>query len=446
MRKFGYAGKLGSEDPFIFKVDTTNNTAPGGFTASATNQFEIPIAGATSQSGYELSFEVDWGDGTTSHINSSNYTTACLHTYSSPGIYTIKCRGSVACWTFYPLNTSSGRFGDMRKLIEISQWGAFRMDGGPTSYNGGLCFAGCNNLTQITCPDVPVMGDINNPALFGSRTFRGLFSSCVALERINRIADWPINGRISASGFMFMFEGCSNLRYGDLGTGIINLSSWDVGNNVNYMRMFNGCTLFNGRVFVVNPNNTASNLRLEDMFKNCSNFDGSNSTTVLQAWNTGVATRMDGMFQGCIKFDVDISGWDTKAVTTMEQMFDVGTSGGTFDQPIGGWNVATVTNMCGMLTGQVNFNQDLSNWNVNSWSTASGAGVPPIVSSTFANFQLSTANYDALLVAWDNYTFPSWPGGTVDFGNSTYSLGSSAATARASLVTKWGAILDGGGV
>ena len=102
------------------------------------------------------------------------------------------------------------------------------------------------NLTQITCPDVPVMGDLNNPTLFGSRTFRGMFSSCAALERINNIADWPINGRISASGFMFMFEGCSNLRYGDLGTGIINLSGWDVGNNVNYMRMFNGCTLFNG--------------------------------------------------------------------------------------------------------------------------------------------------------------------------------------------------------
>jgi hypothetical protein len=57
----------------------------------------------------------------------------------------------------------------------------------------------------------------------------------------------------------------------------------------------------------------------------------------------------------------------------------------------------------------------------------------------------STANYDALLIAWDAQGAMSYSG-TVNFGGSTYTLGGAAEAARTSLISKWGGIIDGGGV
>ena len=76
---------------------------------------------------------------------------------------------------------------------------------------------------------------------------------------------------------------------------------------------------------------------------------------------------------------------------------------------------------------------------------------PEINSPTQGSFGLSTANYDALLVGWDNSgTFPNVPANsTLNFGSSQYSLtspGNVVVNARNSLIAKWGGITDGGGV
>ena len=101
-----------------------------------------------------------------------------------------------------------------------------------------------------------------------------------------------------------------------------------------------------------------------------------------------------------------------------------------------------------MFTNCAAFDQDISGWNVNAWSQV-GSGDTPI-SGPGTSLTLSTSNYDDLLVAWAAaYSFPSWPGGTVDFGNSQYSLtspGNVVINARNSLITTWGSINDGGGV
>ena len=81
------------------------------------------------------------------------------------------------------------------------------------------------------------------------------------------------------------------------------------------------------------------------------------------------------------------------------------------------------------------FDQDISSWDINQVSNFNDF----LRDST----GLSTANYDALLIAWDAQGAMSFSG-TVNFGGSKYTAGGAAATARASLVTKWGAILDGG--
>ena len=56
---------------------------------------------------------------------------------------------------------------------------------------------------------------------------------------------------------------------------------------------------------------------------------------------------------------------------------------------------------------------------------------------------ITTANYDALLIAWDAQGAMAFSG-TMNFGGSKYTSGGAAETARTSLISKWGGITDGG--
>ena len=341
------------------------------------------------------------------------------------------------------------QYGDQEKMLTIENWGCFKMDGGRAG-GAGLQFWGCSNMGAVNCTDIPYMGrsaiDNFNVA---SKGLRGTFASCSNLVRINRIADWPVRGDGVIANILF--DGCTKLQFGDLGTGIIDLTGWDMKASRTLERMFSNCAAFNGKV---PPNiGTAgtgfSAMRTEQMFNGCTNFTGTNGNEI-QSWkfDAGFAAngRTDRMFKNCPVFNADISGWNPSKIINMDEMFENATS---FNQNIGGWDVSNVNRMIDMLSGASSFDQDISSWNVNAWSVATAGGSTTALGRNLPpnNFQLSTANYNALLIAWDSsYTFPSWPGGTVDFGDSQYSLGTAAATARANLITTWGAILDGGGV
>jgi surface protein len=79
------------------------------------------------------------------------------------------------------------------------------------------------------------------------------------------------------------------------------------------------------------------------------------------------------------------------------------------------------------------FDQDLSTWNVTRVTS---------MELMFAEVTLSTANYDALLIAWAAGEVPE--GIAFHGGQSRYSAGA-AATARQSLIDEHGwTILDGG--
>jgi surface protein len=121
---------------------------------------------------------------------------------------------------------------------------------------------------------------------------------------------------------------------------------------------------------------------------------------------------MAAMFRSCSNLtSLDVSGFDTSAVTTMAQMFRNCSSLTTID--ISGFNVEAIT---------------------------AGGG---------ANFMLgsetTTALYDATLIAWSAQTVTS--GLVWGFGNSTYTAApSDAATARGVLTgapNSW-TITDGG--
>jgi surface protein len=440
MRKI-FSGRKAGEGDFIFAVDTGKTDA----NSSNSDQFCIPIKDGTSRGGYTVAFNVDWGDGTTSQINSSNYATERLHTYAGgAGTYTITCGGSIAGFSFGAMPSIAG-IKDSTKLMDIMNWGSFHLGDTPASISLGQVFYNCSNLVQVSAPDVPNTRAANG--YLEANAYRQLFHGCGDLERINNIGNWYTNGE-SFTCFR-MFNSCVKFQYGDMATGIIDLSGWDMtsvsGNG--YDMMFYDCKLFNGKLFSqVSPSGGS----LENTFGGCEVFSGSNSITELQAWDTSNITVMNQTFKGCPLFNVDISMWNTSSVTNMLGMFDnySTASPGVFNQPIGAWDTSNVTNMTYMLNECSSFDQDLSNWNVNAWSAAGSAPNALAIAASFAApFVLSQANYNALLIAWDAYTYPSWPGGTVSFGSSQYSLSNAAAVAaRASLVTKWGAITDGGGV
>jgi surface protein len=78
----------------------------------------------------------------------------------------------------------------------------------------------------------------------------------------------------------------------------------------------------------------------------------------------------------------------------MQGMF-VGAS--DFNQPIDNFDVSNVTTMLNMFLNATSFNQDISSWQLR------GAGVT--LTNLLNNSNLSTENYNKLLISWANQVF-----------------------------------------
>lgn len=142
------------------------------------------------------------------------------------------------------------------------------------------------------------------------------------------------------------------------------------------------------------------------------------------------------MFRGLnsnAAFNQDISDWNTSSATDMTVMF---IRASAFNQAIGSWDVSNVENISYMFHSASSFNQDLGAWDV---------GRVTNMTEMFKNIALSTANYDSLLVGWNDKG--TMNGVTFDGGNSTYTDSTAAADARKNLVLNMGwTINDGGGI
>ena len=246
-----------------------------------------------------------------------------------------------------------------------------------------------------------------------------------------------------------------------------SIGNWDVSNVTNMAGMFNNADSFNQPLgsWTINStspvimsymfvNNDAFNqdigawdvsqvTSMESMFRDARGFNNGGSSNI-NNWNTGNVTNMKELFyHGGIgaagSFNQPIGNWNTSNVTTMRSMFYYNTA---FDQPIGGWDVSNVTDMNTMFYITI-IDQDLSNWNIGSilpnssnfnWLKRSNYGSP-----------FSTANYDAMLVAYEAQVPPV--GLVWDIGSAKYTLGSAAETARTSLINTYGwTITDSGGI
>ena len=391
-------------------VSTWDTTKAG----SASNTVVLPLLSGGIYSG-----NIDWGDGSSDDLSYANKT----HVYASSGIYTITIAGTIEGFGFYVS-------GDRLKIIDISNWGTL------TITNGDSAFESCTNL-NISAIDAPT---------FATSTLKDFFKSCTSLTTCDfsnwdtsvitsmetmfegctnfngNIINWDVSNvtKFNRGGTVGMFSGCSFFNQ--------NIGNWNVSSETNMTAMFSGCSRFNQDLSSWHMDNKTS---LSGMFFSCIQFDNGGSDGI-NNWNVSNVTNFAQMFRFASVFNRDISAWNTSKAVTFNEMFVYSAA---FNQPIGNWNTSLVTTMFKMIEGATSFNQDISSWDVNQVTNLTGF--------MSAGSGVSTANYDALLIAWDAQGAMAFSG-TASFGNSKYTAGGAAEAARTSLISKWGAIIDGG--
>lgn len=387
--------------------------------------FQLPIPSATPTGGGNLGFLVSWGDGSSDVIDASNYNgAAATHTYGSSGTKIIKISGAVRGWSFGSFPTEAA------KLEQINNWGDFRFTETQT-------FKDCTNLQIIDAPDTP---RFDQPNMF--QTFR----SCTKMSRINNIKNWNVQPITNMSSF---FYECTGIKTGATVGGNADISNWDVKNVTKYDFMFSFCDDMNFHMFKVDTSSAGVNITARSMFQACDVFNNDGFSD-MNNWDTSKIVNTSFMFSAATSFNQDISNWEVKNITNMSQMF-AGNSGSpmAFNQPIGPWDTSSVQVMNNIFTLCNSFDQDLSNWDLTTINNHNNT--LSVMTQAIGSFGLSTANYDAMLIAWDgpggSTPYPNMPSGSIlNFGSSQYTGSGAAATAHGNLSTKWGGIIDGGPV
>jgi surface protein len=228
------------------------------------------------------------------------------------------------------------------------------------------------------------------------------------------------------------------------------IGSWNVSNVTDMNGMFFRATSFNQPIGFWDVSKVTD---MSLMFIQAYSFNQN-----IGSWNVSNVTVMSDMFQLATAFNQNIGSWDVSNVTDIRNMFS---SASAFNQPIGNWNVGKVTDMGGMFDNATSFNQPIGNWNVSnvrsmylmfinassfnqnigSWNVSNVTAM----NNMFAGAGLSTANYDSLLIGWSTITSSETPlkqDISFDAGSSKYCNG---ASARASIISKYGwTITDGG--
>jgi hypothetical protein len=274
---------------------------------------------------------------------------------------------------------------------------------------GGFQFNNGGDKAKIT--------DVSNWGTLDITTDR-VFYGCTNLDV--SATDAPI---ISTASLLMCFRSCTSLTTPDF-------YNWDVSGVVLFNSAFRLCTNFNGNVSTWDVSNGSD---FAAMFVTCSVFNSN-----ISAWNMASATSVgtagagSGMLENCFAFNQDISGWSFPSLTSLARIFVNCTS---FDQPIQNWDFSNIVNVDNMLNNADTFDQDISAISVSQMTNMFNF----MINAT----GLSTANYDALLIAWDAQGAMSYSG-TVNFGGSKYTAGGAAEAARTSLISKWGGITDGG--
>ncbi len=329
-------------------------------------------------------FYIDWGDESSELVNG----TSTQHTYSTPGIYTVKIYGDFARITNSYSEPSS------LKLISVDQWGDLQW----SSMN--VAFGGCENL-QINASDAPDLSQVTS--------LSSMFQSASSVN--TDLSHWDVSTITEMSG---MFNNAQKFNG--------NISTWDVSNVTNMDSMFEQAYDFNQAIGNWDVSQVQSMAR---MFVSSHAFNQD-----LNGWNTSSVTTTDHMFSGATSFNGDISSWDVGLVTNMRHMFNNAIAfGGILDN----WNVENVTKMTGMFQHNIQFATDLSAWDISNVQSF-------VDFLAYAN--VSSTDYTEILKSWSLLSVQ--PNIVLDMGDSQYY--ESAQAAKDVLLSLGWTINDGGSI
>ena len=143
------------------------------------------------------------------------------------------------------------------------------------------------------------------------------------------------------------------------------------------------------------------------------------------------APLISSLFSRCVSFTGDTTSWNMSGYTSLGGLFYSAT---TFNQDISGWDTSNLSYAVNMFSEASSFNQDLGSWNISSLSQASGM---------FDNTNLSTTNYDNILIGWAAQA-PSIQSG-VTLGAAGINRTSASASAYTTLTTTYGWTINDAG-
>ncbi len=379
---------------------------------SADDQIKIDTQG----NGFDYS--VDWGDGSKDHHVTGDVT----HTYSAPGIYTIKITGN---FPHFIMNESDEEQSsqvdengnpivvfvpnsDVKKLLSIEQWGDIVWASMHASFRG--------TELAITATDTPDLSNVTDMSyMFASSRIYGNVNDDWDSPTPVDLSQWN-TGNVTNMSHLFFNAGISTYHTAfdyDI-TVVSGYESWDVSSVIDMSFMFSGVVYLSA------------------------NFD---------SWDVSQVTNMSGLFNNLYRFELALSEWDVSNVIDMSYMFSFETTGDPFffSEPklissLENWDVSSVTNMNSMFKTKNVQEQNLSNWDVSKVTDMSSMfaytdfdddlsswDVSRVLhmNEMFQEVSLSNENYDALLLSWSNQNVQSSV--RFDGGNSKYSVNSAAA-------------------
>jgi surface protein len=306
-----------------------------------------------------VTYIVDWGDGT---INNS-----LSNTYASAGTYPV----SVSITSTDAITDFNGT----NQQARMTACNSFGNIGLTTLFNA---FNNANNLNIITDTLPSTVTSLED--LFAVSTSLYAFSTTL-------IGSWDTT---NVTNMKRMFFQCYSFNP--------NISSWDTTNVTNMEGMFFQAYNFNQDISGWVTDNVEN---MFQMFQNAASFNAN-----ISGWNTTKVPSMGYMFFQCYAFNQDISGWDTSSVTDMKYMFFQCYA---FNQDISGWVTSSVTDMQNMFFQATMFNQDISTWNISNVTDMRN-----MLDST----AISETNFDNILNGWASRSVqPNVPLGA---GNLTY--------------------------